>query len=308
MVKSIPNIFPHGRKFDQGVGKVRVGQATIVVALDGTGDTTSIQEGIDLLPNEGGEVFIKEGTYVFKQIFLTKDNVKITGTGIGTHLASTEGSEEVINIDANDCILSNFLINTPGKNATATIKINSGIRNRIENITSENGDTHFNIRGANTIITNCIFNTTGIAILVTADNILISDCIVNTEFGGFELVSNNSIISNCTITSTETTFSLGIQLSNSSNNIITGNNCLNIGGIGIQIRLNSDNNIISNNSCKSNKTGIEITTNTGDKNIIIGNICLSNSTAQITDNGTNTHPNGASGTNNLTLDDLNIIA
>ena len=76
------------------------------------------------------------------------------------------------------------------------------------------------------------------------------------------------------------------------------------------IRLHSsDNCIISNNSVTgSGGRGIHLDNAACDKNIIIGNICLGNTTAQITDSGTNTHPNGASGTTNLTLDDLNIIA
>ena len=41
--------------------------------------------------------------------------------------------------------------------------------------------------------------------------------------------------------------------------------------------------------------------------MVMGNYCVGN-LGGISDNGTNTHPNGASGTNNLALDDLNIIA
>ena len=46
-----------------------------------------------------------------------------------------------------------------------------------------------------------------------------------------------------------------------------------------------------------------------DKNIIMNNICVgADHVAAIIDNGTNTLPNGAMGTNNLALDDHNIIA
>ena len=41
---------------------------------------------------------------------------------------------------------------------------------------------------------------------------------------------------------------------------------------------------------------------------IIGNVCVDNRLAEITDAGTNNLPNGATGTTNLALDDLNIVA
>lgn len=98
MVKSIPNIFTHGRKFEQGVGKVRLGQATVVVALDGTGDTENIQEGIDLLPSNGGVVYIKEGTYIITEaIIINSDDIKIQGSGASTIIKQTTATEQVIN-------------------------------------------------------------------------------------------------------------------------------------------------------------------------------------------------------------------
>ena len=62
--------------------------------------------------------------------------------------------------------------------------------------------------------------------------------------------------------------------------------------------------------CRNNdRYDINITASNSTNTLIIGNICVgSDHVGAINDAGTNTHPNGASGTNNLALDDLNIIA
>ena len=101
---------------------------------------------------------------------------------------------------------------------------------------------------------------------------------------------------------------VGIFISGASDNIISNNYVHDNSAEGILISGNSDNNVISGNVSKTNTYGIRISAATCDKNILMSNICLSNTTSNITDAGTNTHPNGASGTNNLALDDLNIIA
>ena len=91
-------LFSHSYDFDQGVGNIRKGMATVVVAKDGSGDTADIQDGIDMLPSDGGVVFIKEGTYtVTAAISITKSNVTLQGTGRGTKIASS-GNIKVIDI------------------------------------------------------------------------------------------------------------------------------------------------------------------------------------------------------------------
>ncbi|GAH45677.1 unnamed protein product, partial [marine sediment metagenome] len=64
--------------------------ATIIVAADGTGDTTDIQTGINLLPATGGCVYIKEGTYtITNTIDITSDNVSLIGCGRSTQIQTT---------------------------------------------------------------------------------------------------------------------------------------------------------------------------------------------------------------------------
>ena len=71
--------------------------ATKVVATDGTGDFTTIQEAIDALPSTGGVVYIKEGTYtITSSISINKPNVAIVGAGKSTKIQTTA---DIIMID-----------------------------------------------------------------------------------------------------------------------------------------------------------------------------------------------------------------
>lgn len=318
-VGGIKNIFPHSRDFDQGLGKIRKGAGTFVVALDGSGDFSDIQEAIDALPSTGGEVFIKEGTYITGIILMNKKNVHLKGTGDGT-IIKTVGAQGII-LTENDNKISNFKIIIQNNNHESIMS--SGTTN---NILIEN----IHIKGESA----SFLNTIGISL--QGNNSRILNCIVEDCSGnGIEILSmNNGIISNCTMDGNDT----GIFTDGATNCAIIGNTCKNCNTSGILLgddNEKSDNNAIVGNVCSSNVNGIRVfgdcdkniissnqcNSNSGrgiwieatgaripDKNIITGNICLNNTIAAITDEGTDTHPNGASGTNNLALDDLNIIA
>lgn len=55
-------------------------QKEVIVALDGTGDYRTVQEGIDALAAEGGTVRIKPGTYR-EVVHVAKPGVRLTGLG-----------------------------------------------------------------------------------------------------------------------------------------------------------------------------------------------------------------------------------
>ena len=64
--------------------------ATVVIALDGTGDFTDIQEGLNSLPATGGGVYIKEGTYnINATIEIDIDSVSLIGSGASTIIHPT---------------------------------------------------------------------------------------------------------------------------------------------------------------------------------------------------------------------------
>jgi len=78
-----------------GVSKAKV--ATIIVAADGTGDTTDIQTGINILPASGGVVYIKEGIYtIIAAIVIDSSNVSLRGAGYATEIKT---ASNIIMID-----------------------------------------------------------------------------------------------------------------------------------------------------------------------------------------------------------------
>jgi len=334
------NVFPHSSEFEQGSGAIRKGMGTFVVALDGSGDFDDIQEAIDALPTEGGVVFIKEGTYEPKtDILITKSNTSLVGTGTGTiikpgHIDDIAPTNEhgVIKIgngiDQVESIrLENFKINgnyAVQTNAyTRNIYCQKMVRSFITNIISgysigavaveiktssiENRIANCDVSQITTISSNANIIEGNILGGISCGNaikhIVISSNFFETE--GIKLTSLDfSTITNNIITDAD----YGIDLTTSDNNVISGNVIEGNSGDGVELNT-SDNNVISGNLLSGNSGyGIDIKDNTSDKNVLIGNHCLGNTAGAINDAGTNTHPNGASGTNNLALDDLNIIA
>lgn len=65
--------------------------ATVIVALDGTGDFDNIQAAINSLPSGGGVVYIKEGTYNISSPITLKSKTTLRGAGRGTIVQSTTG-------------------------------------------------------------------------------------------------------------------------------------------------------------------------------------------------------------------------
>ncbi len=151
-------------------------------------------------------------------------------------------------------------------------------------ILGDNSD--HNIIEGNVILSN---DWRGIMILETADN--------NT-------ITNNQILRN---------IADGIYI-RSHDNMISSNECFdndfgNTGTYNGIILVEADRNVITNNRCSGNDDwGINIFDMFCNDNLVIGNTCIGNTTGAIQDNGTNTLPNGARGTTNLQLDDLNILA
>ena len=117
-------IFGHSEDTDTGQGKERIGQATIIVSLDGSGDTDRIQEAINLLPPTGGAIYIKEGTYnILSTIEINKSNVQITGDGRAARLLNV-GDFTTINVgDKENILITNIKI----EGSTSAASTNKGI-------------------------------------------------------------------------------------------------------------------------------------------------------------------------------------
>lgn len=77
----------------------KVGGCCRVTVGDGLvshGDVTSIQEAINRLPTEGGEVCIHEGDYVENVVIEGKQNITITGCGRGTRWISSSADATLL--------------------------------------------------------------------------------------------------------------------------------------------------------------------------------------------------------------------
>ncbi len=319
------------------------GPATIVVAADGSGDTTDIQDGIDQLPAVGGVVYIKEGTYDLgaDEVSITSDNITLMGAGKATRIEGT--STAVIRINgANNILIAELYVygDTGFDDRGISVQGSSKIiisRSWFEHcyrpiavISSSDGviiSDNFILDGGDgiyiadsgdiTISSNSVTNCSAYGIFLGTvygnDNFAVVDG--NQVFEcdqGIYAHNSLAVISNNFVARNEKN---GITLHDTNDSVVSGNLVIDndfsdtatYDGIHLN---NSDHNIISNNRCRDNDNfEIEIENNTCDKNILIGNICLGvDHVGTINDQGTNTHPNGASGTNNLALDDLNIIA
>ena len=272
-LKKIGQIFKHSKDFEQGRGNIRKGMSNFVVALDGSGDFDDIKDAINSLSSTGGSIYIKEGTYIFDLIILPNKPLKLAGTGFATILKSS---------------------------ATG-----AGILGFIDLSTNNPNDVildNLNIDGSD-------ISKTGIFIS-SSSNVRIENCWVH-NFIQVGILSDGGIsrntIQNCKIYSNGAgnAGEAGIWWTN-RNAIIINNWIYNNNGEGIEVA--SDFCLISGNDITGNsKKGISLNA-VSDKNRIIGNYVVGNTTGQIIDAGSNNHQNGASGTTNLTLDDLIIIA
>lgn len=98
------------------------GPRTIVVALDGTGDFTSIQEAVDSA-KKGDTVFVSPGAYPQDLTIHSKDKIKLVGAGVNK--VTMLGREDVVGVlhvgkwpyGATDIEISGMTINEHGGHA-----------------------------------------------------------------------------------------------------------------------------------------------------------------------------------------------
>lgn len=159
------NLFPHSERFDEGASQIRPGQATLVVALDGSGDCDTLQEAISRIPDSGGSIYIKEGTYIINEsISVSISNVHIFGAGKATVLDfNTSGNPNLQFTTANYVTVSDIYFKQTAGNAIIQIDANSFavFRNLWIDGSSSQG-IYINSSGAGFRVQNCLFvNCTG---------------------------------------------------------------------------------------------------------------------------------------------------
>ena len=282
--------------------------ATILVAADGSGDYTDIQSGINALPATGGIVYIKEGSYnIIAQIDLNIANITLMGAGRATIIQDTVNvtilSATAAN-SADNCIIQDLKIIGVGGAGQYGIYLetdncivkNCWIQDVARGIYSDGGEN--NIIDGN-YMTNCqsgVFFAAGESGLFTSN-------VMDSCGEGISIVTTPKCIAKGNICKNG---DFGIVTSSEYNSVV-GNICIDNTNDGIQMQLDTDNNVISSNVCTGNG-GIGIWIRNGClNNVVMSNHCTGNTGGSITDSGTNTLPNGATGTTNLQLDDLNYI-
>lgn len=266
-------LFKHSREYEQGSGKERKGTATFVVALDGSGDFSNIQEAINSLPTKGGEISIKEGTYLITTpIVINKNNVTLRGTGKSAKIQSNTDIRIITASGKSGLLIDNLYLYNQGAGSADEI-------------------IHFTTV-TKSIITNCWIENAGvdgITLYLSSDNNKIDGNIITDVNNGIlveNASSNNLITGNI---STSNVFGITITgTNNTDKNTITGNTFssnTNSGG-----NLNGSKNLYVGNAFSDNTAyGVY---NQGDRNNYVGNILLGNGTANLTDAGTNTGDTG----------------
>jgi len=298
--------------------------STIVVAADGTGHTTDIQTGINMLPAGGGVVYIKEGTYtISSKITINKDNVSIVGSGHSTIIRNSIDTTNLIEVAAtiDYCTIEGIYFWCDaelGGMGAVIVFLGATTRSRISNCWFNHweprGITFLNA-GEGIIVENCVFEEVfgagpNYAVLINNSShaFLRGNFIYGgTNVYGFQLITGtinfismvdnkiyNSAVpisvigngKNVISSNVMAEFVYGIWIAGSSNNVIE-DNYIETGTLGIYLESNSDNNVMDSNRINNCDWGVVIDAATEDKNILVANSLTGNITGYL-DGGTST--------------------
>lgn len=237
--------------------------ATIVVAADGTGNYTDIQDGIDALPAGGGVVYIKEGTYIIAAaLTIGVNNTSLIGAGKSTIIRTNAAVKSLTaNTKSGLSIDSIQFLKTAGQNAIEFTTVTDSLISRCWITGAENAIKFLTNSNYNTVINNHVYTNVGEAIWIDSGdfNLFVNNICWNNDGPAFYIEGDNNVVN--------------------ANVCYDGND----EGIGIT----GDQNVITSNQVKDNASvGINIT-NLADRIICLGNVALGNGVAQILDNGTN---------------------
>ena len=272
--------------------------ATIVVAADGTGNYTDIQDGIDALPAGGGVVYIKEGTYnISAAIDIKQNNTTLVGAGKSTKIVQTVADHIIDGGDFNAIHIEKILVDGNARTSLSGIRFGDTVNSRIVNCWIEDCGEHgvyIDVSGENVLIhgnnvKGCGW--LGIGLLAIIDGIVTNNFVDNVGLDvagscGMQLAfTEHSIIANNSCTSASPNIVHGILLGVSYRNVISGNQCVGNSGNGIWV-YGSGKNSITDNICLNNSqtagdtySGIVLSaeaTHDSTHNRVEGNLCRDN--------------------------------
>ena len=271
--------------------------ATAVVATDGTGDFTDIQEAIDSLPSGGGVVYIKEGTHtITTELTIPNSNIALIGAGRSTEIKTTSNISMLRATSKSGLLVSQILFTGSGSGNANNHAIiwTTVIDSVIKDCWIENAGGFGILCTSNCnnikIINNTISSIANRALSIAATsetNIIMGNTVTSTNLDGLHLAgcSRTIVIGN----TFESCGDNGLLMGAGSNkNIIQGNIFSNNIDDGIDVSDNCDDNVFSGNVSTGNDYGIFISSVSNDNNTVIGNQFLGNTTSNLTNNGTNT--------------------
>jgi len=244
--------------------------ATVIVAADGSGDYTDIQQAINALPNFGGLVFIKNGTYnISNSIVINKSNVTLQGAGFSTVIRLNNNvNDDVIKVgdgsnSYSKIVLRDFKVD--GNKDNNSYAVNIYVQKNCSDITIT-GVWSYNSSGP------------GILIDTGAHHCKIFGCIIEkTASSGISCFSANHLtVQGCKFLNTALNFGSGIQIDSAIEFLIIGNRLLwtqrvlNSNGImTFGYMTNAKKGIIANNIIEGCDNGLNLSTNIGINERII---------------------------------------
>ena len=258
---------------------------------NGVDDQVEIQAAIDALPTAGGVVYLLEGTYTASTsiAIVGKNNVTLTGSGMGSTKITCGANAHTLDIDnSDDVIIRDIRIDqTSTGNTVNAIRLDDAQRCKIQNVYIGDSDQH-GIEFAGTLSADCeisscyITGTDNDGITdnwQVCDNLVINKTIIKScGADGIYIASPNCVIDNNVI---ESSAGGGIEISETSYAIVNNNLCTKNGENGIELTLDVFHSIIANNKCINNGWG-NINTFDGiaitlcDYNVISDNVCYDN--------------------------------
>jgi hypothetical protein len=219
---SSTQLFPHSDEFNSGGGKIRAGQGTVIVALDGSGDTDDICEALLMLAASGGVIYIKEGEYTPKsEVHVKTDNILIQGAGRATKISTSTFAGITIDGGSDYVTIKDLRLYAPG---THGISIQGGDNISIQDVWISGSATTTCIYAESTNpgmrIQNCVFGSgTGIH----TEDVLEKAFIIGNYFSGLSGNAIDGPFKRCVIKGNISTHAFLIHASSSDENQIEGN-------------------------------------------------------------------------------------
>lgn len=290
-------------------------ESTIVVAADGTGDTTDFVDAmVNILPASGGSVVVLNGTYTVTQNIPLVSNTHIIGKG-RVEINKNFSGNLLSGSSLSNIYIENIVFNGDNQDNIINIGTSSNENIRIVNCEFYNNDSVIcdfrYITDLDFIGNQLIMTSTGSANVMqleqSADDVHIVDCTFSGGKNGVSLWNSNNIrirgsnfsgnnhngidcqgtISNLILTDNRilnTGEQQGIQIGNSSSVVLIANNEIDDANIGIFVR-GDYIRIIGNYINASRSHGIETSTDSSFITIN-GNVIRGSSTYGININNT----------------------